>query len=308
MTSGLRPHCVAVLGPTASGKSAVGMAAARQVGDVEIVSVDAMQVYRGMDIGTAKPTPAERADVRHHLIDIVDPGVEFAVAEFRSAAREALDGIARRDGRALLVAGTGLYHRVVIDDIELPGQWPEIRAGLDEDAGRVGTPALHARLESLDPVAAARMEPTNTRRVVRALEVCIGSGRRFSSFGPGLDVYPPSQITQLGLRWPREALARRIERRVRTMVDAGLVAEVAALLKGPISRTARQALGYKELIEHLEGRCTLDEAVATIITGTRQLAVRQERWFRRDPRVRWIDIEADPVAEASPAVIEALAR
>ncbi|HEX4981060.1 MAG TPA: tRNA (adenosine(37)-N6)-dimethylallyltransferase MiaA [Ilumatobacteraceae bacterium] len=297
-----------MLGPTASGKSAVAMAAARQVGDVEIVSVDAMQVYRGMDIGTAKPTPADQADVRHHLIDIVDPGVEFAVAEFRSAAREALDDIARRDKRALLVAGTGLYHRVVIDDIELPGQWPDIRAELDEDAGRVGTPVLHARLEALDPVAAARMEPTNTRRVVRALEVCIGSGRPFSSFGPGLDVYPPSPIAQLGLRWPREVLARRIERRVQAMIDAGLVGEVRTLLERPIARTAHQALGYKELIDHVEGRCTLDAAVAAIVTGTRQLAVRQERWFRRDPRVRWIDIEADPVAEALPAVLDALAR
>lgn len=308
MTSGQGPPCVAVLGPTASGKSAVAMAAARRVVGVEIVSVDAMQVYRGMDIGTAKPTSAERAAVRHHLVDIVDPGVEFTVAEFRIAAQDAIDDIARRDKRALLVAGTGLYHRVLIDDIELPGQWPDIRAELDRDAECVGAPALHARLALLDPVAAARMEPTNTRRVVRALEVCVGSGRSFSSFGPGLGVYPPSPVAQLGLRWPRDVLARRIEVRVRKMIDAGLVGEVGALLERPISRTARQALGYKELIEHLEGRCTLDAAVAMIVTGTRQLAVRQERWFRRDPRVRWIDIEADPVAEALPAVLDALAR
>jgi tRNA dimethylallyltransferase len=284
------------------------MAAARQVTGVELVCVDAMQVYRRMDIGTAKPTPAEQAEVRHHLIDIVDPDVEFAVAEFRAAAQAALDDIERRDARALLVAGTGLYHRVVIDDIELPGQWPDVRAELDQDAERVGAPVLHARLAALDPVAAARMEPTNTRRVVRALEVCVGSGRAFSSFGPGLDVYPPTSVAQVGLRWPRTVLAQRIERRVQLMIDAGLVDEVAGLMAGPISRTARQALGYKELIEHLEGRCTLDAAVAAIATGTRQLAVRQERWFRRDPRVRWIDIEADPVAEALPAVVDALAR
>jgi tRNA dimethylallyltransferase len=308
VTSGPPPPGVAVLGPTASGKSAVAMAAARRVGGVELVCIDAMQVYRGMDIGTAKPTPAQQAEVRHHLIDIVDPGVEFAVAEFRIAARDALDDIARRDRRALLVAGTGLYHRVVIDDIELPGQWPDVRAELEQDAERLGTRALHTRLVELDPVAAGRMEPTNTRRVVRALEVCVGSGRPFSSFGPGLDVYPPSPVTQLGLRWPRVILAQRIEQRVQTMVDAGLVGEVATLLERPISRTARQALGYKELIDHLEGRCTLDAAVAAIVTGTRQLAVRQERWFRRDPRVRWIDIEADPVAEALPAVLDALAR
>jgi tRNA dimethylallyltransferase len=308
VTSRPAPPRVAVLGPTASGKSAVAMAAARQVTGVELVCVDAMQVYRRMDIGTAKPTPAEQAEVRHHLIDIVDPDVEFAVAEFRAAAQAALDDIERRDARALLVAGTGLYHRVVIDDIELPGQWPDVRAELDQDAERVGAPVLHARLAALDPVAAARMEPTNTRRVVRALEVCVGSGRAFSSFGPGLDVYPPTSVAQVGLRWPRTVLAQRIERRVQLMIDAGLVDEVAGLMAGPISRTARQALGYKELIEHLEGRCTLDAAVAAIATGTRQLAVRQERWFRRDPRVRWIDIEADPVAEALPAVVDALAR
>jgi tRNA dimethylallyltransferase len=284
------------------------MAAARRVVGIELVCVDAMQVYRRMDIGTAKPTPAEQAAVRHHLIDIVDAGVDFTVADFRTAAQLVIRDVARRDKHALLVAGTGLYHRVLIDDIELPGQWPDVRDELEEDAERLGAPALHARLAALDPVAAARMEPTNTRRVVRALEVCVGSGRAFSSFGPGLDVYPPSPVAQLGLRWPRDVLARRIEQRVETMIDAGLVGEVAALLDRPISRTARQALGYKELIEHLEGRCTLEAAVAAIVTGTRQLAVRQERWFRRDPRVRWIDIEADPVAEALPAVLDALAR
>jgi tRNA dimethylallyltransferase len=308
VTAGGGRQLVAILGPTASGKSSVAIAAARYVAGVELVSVDAMQVYRGMDIGTAKPSPAEQAEVCHHLIDIVDPGVEFTVAEFRTAAQQTLDDIARRRARALLVAGTGLYHRVVIDDIELPGQWPDIRAELDEEAVRLGSPALHARLAVLDPVAAGRMEPTNSRRIVRALEVCVGSGRAFSSFGPGLDVYPPIPVAQLGLRWPRDVLAQRIEQRVRTMIDAGLVGEVGALLERPISRTARQALGYKELIDHLEGRCTLEAAVATIVTGTRQLAVRQERWFRRDPRVRWIDIEADPVAEALPAVLDALNR
>jgi tRNA dimethylallyltransferase len=308
VTSTPAPRSVAVLGPTASGKSVVAMAAARRVVDVELVCVDAMQVYRGMDIGTAKPTPSEQAEVRHHLIDIVDACAEFTVAEFRVVAREAMDAIARRGMSALLVAGTGLYHRVVIDGIDLPGQWPDIRVELDDDVARVGAVALHARLVELDPVAAARMEPTNARRVVRALEVCLGSGRPFSSFGPGLDIYEPNPIAQIGLRWRRDVLAQRIERRVQAMIDAGLVGEVAALLEGSISRTARQALGYKELIEHLEGRCTLDAAVAMIVTGTRQLAVRQERWFRRDPRVRWIDIEADPVAEALPAVLEALAR
>jgi tRNA dimethylallyltransferase len=163
---------------------------------------------------------------------------------------------------------------------------------------------LYAELAALDPEAAAKMEPTNARRVVRALEVCLGSGRRFSSFGPGLDQYPPIPFVQVGLRWPRPTLAQRIETRVHRMVAAGLVAEVASIVERypGMSRTARQALGYKEVIDHLEGRCSLDEAIATVVLRTRQFAVRQERWFRRDPRVRWLDVHDDPVAEAVPVI------
>ena len=217
---------VAVVGSTASGKSAVGMAAARQLGNVELVSVDSMQVYRGMDIGTAKPTAGEQARVRHHLIDLVDPSVEFTVAEFQRAYRAALDDISSRDAKALLVGGTGLYHRAVIDELQLPGEWPESRVRLRVDLARSGVAALHARLVEVDPLAAARMEPTNERRVVRALEVCEGSGRPFSSFGPGLDAYPPSPVRQIGLRWDRTVLAERIEVRVHRMIADGLVAEV----------------------------------------------------------------------------------
>jgi tRNA dimethylallyltransferase len=297
---------VAVVGPTASGKSAVAMAAARRRDDVELVSVDAMQVYRGMDIGTAKPTLAERAEVPHHLIDLVDPSEEFTVAQFQRAHEQVLADLAGRGRRAILVGGTGLYHRVVVDGLTLPGEWPDVRAGLEAEAARIGSPALHTRLAELDPAAAARMEPTNQRRVVRALEVCLGSGRPFSSFGPGLDAYPPSPVTQIGLRWDRDALAPRIERRVADMVAAGLVAEVERVLASGMSRTARQALGYKEIVDHLEGRCTLDEAVEAVVVRTRQFAVRQLRWFRRDPRVRWVDVVDDPVAAALPVVEEAL--
>lgn len=294
---------MALVGPTASGKSAVALAAARQLGDVELVSVDSMQVYRGMDIGTAKPSAADRAAVIHHLLDLVEPTEEFTVAEFRRAYSDALTGIGTRGHRALLVGGTGLHHRVVVDDFDLPGQWPDVRATLDAEADTVG---LHARLATLDPVAASKMEPTNRRRVIRALEVCIGSGRPFSSFGPGVDDYGPSPVVQLGLRWPRPVLAERIAERVRGMIAEGLVAEVAALLDaGGFSRTAGQALGYKELVPVVEGHVSEDEAIATIITRTRQFAVRQERWFRRDPRVRWIDVEHDPVAEATPTVLAA---
>jgi tRNA dimethylallyltransferase len=294
---------VAIVGPTASGKSAVAMAVARQLGDVELVSIDSMQVYRGMDIGTAKPTPAERAQVPHHLLDLVEPTHDFAVAEFRDAYAEALARIGRHGHRALLVGGTGLYHRVVIDDFDLPGQWPDVRAELEADSD---TAALFERLRALDPAATTKMEPTNRRRIVRALEVTLGSGRAFSSFGPGVDDYPPTEVVQIGLRWPREVITDRIARRVRQMIDDGLVDEVRALANVGFSRTAAQALGYKEILDALDGLVSEDEAIATIITRTRQFAVRQERWFRRDPRVRWIDIEHDAVAEASPVVIDAL--
>lgn len=303
-----RHRRVAVVGPTASGKSAVALHVAEQVG-ADLISIDSMQVYRGMDIGTAKPTAAEQARVRHHLIDLVDPSEEFTVAQFQAAYR------AVTADPTILVGGTGLYHRAVIDDLDLPGEWPAIRSRLERDADEFGLAALHARVAAADPVAAGRMEPTNRRRIVRALEVIEGSGRPFSSFGPGLDAYPtgeggprPGTIPQIGLRWERAVLAARIEQRVHAMLADGLLAEVERLLAAPggLSRTAAQALGYKELIEHVEGRTSLDAATEQIVVRTRQFAVRQLRWFRRDPRVRWVDVEHDPVAEAAPTVLAAL--
>jgi tRNA dimethylallyltransferase len=275
------------------------MAAARAVPGTEIVVVDAMQVYRGMDIGTAKPSDDDRAAVRHHCVDLVGPDVEFTVTEYRQAYD---DAVATIPGHPLLVAGTGLYLTAVVDRLDVPGIWPEIRADLD------GQPldALWARLGTLDPVAAARIDPGNRRRVVRALEVCLGSGRPFSSYGPGVGSYPPVDAVLIGLRWPRPELAERIERRVHAMVAAGLVDEVAALAGRGLSRTARQALGYKELLAHLGGRTSLDEAIAEIVTRTRRFAARQERWFRRDPRIRWYDVSRDPVSEVTPAVADAL--
>ena len=288
---------VAVVGPTASGKSAVALHVAELTG-AELISVDSMQVYRGMDIGTAKPTPAEQVRVRHHLIDLVDPADEFTVAQFQAAYR-ALDA-----DPAILVGGTGLYHRAVIDDLDLPGEWPALRAELMSEP----VEALHSRLVDLDPAAAAKIEPTNQRRLVRALEVTLGSGRPFSSFGPGLDAYPANPIAQIGLRWDRAVLADRIEQRVHAMLAAGLVAEVEGLLAAPggLSRTAAQALGYKELIAHLRGDTSLAEATDLIVVRTRQFAVRQLRWFQRDPRIEWVDVERDPVTEAASRVARAL--
>jgi tRNA dimethylallyltransferase len=294
---------VVILGPTASGKSDVAMHVARE-GGVQIVAVDAMQVYRGMDIGTAKPSRADRDAVAHHGIDLVDPTERFTVTQYKAAATAALDAIAAAGDRALLVAGTGLYLTAVIDDLTPPGEWPEVRAQL---AAESDVAVLWARLVESDPVTAQRTDRHNRRRIERALEVTIGSGRPFSSFGPGTGAYPSNGVTQIGILWPRDVLARRIEARVHAMIAAGLLAEVRGLYeRRALSREAQQALGYKELIDHLEGRTGLDEAVATIVTRTRQFAVRQERWFRRDPRVQWVTVDADPVAEVTPVLRAAL--
>jgi tRNA dimethylallyltransferase len=279
---------LAIVGPTASGKSDLALAVARRYGGVELVAADAMQVYRGMDIGTAKPTGAERDEVPHHLVDVADPDDDFSLARYVELGRAALADIESRGKRAVIVGGTGLYVRGLVDDFEVPGQWPAVREELERDPD---TAALHRRLTELDPVAASRMEAGNRRRIVRALEVTVGSGRPFSSFGPGMAAYPLVATVQLGLEWPLDELDSRIESRAHAMVDGGLVAEVEALAARPggLSRTARQALGYREVLEHLDGVVSLDEAVKTIVARTRQFARRQVRWFRRDPRIVWRD-------------------
>ena len=279
---------LALVGATASGKSALALELARRNPDFEVVSVDAMQVYRGMDIGTAKPTRAERAEIPHHLLDVADPDEDFSVARFQSAARRALAEIEAHGRRAVLVGGTGLYVRAVVDDLTLPGRYPEARAEVEAEHD---TSALYRRLGQLDPVAAGRMEPSNRRRLIRALEVTIGSGRPFSSFGPGLTAYPPTPVTQVGLHVDPELLDARIAARLRMMLDAGFLDEVRRLAARPagLSRTARQALGYRELLASVEGGMPLEEAVAETLRRTRRFARRQLRWFRRDPRIRWHD-------------------
>ncbi|MBI2169225.1 MAG: tRNA (adenosine(37)-N6)-dimethylallyltransferase MiaA [Actinobacteria bacterium] len=277
------------MGPTASGKSSLALAAARVLGDVEIVSVDSMQVYRGMDIGTAKPTAEERAEITHHCIDLADPAEEWTVVRFRDAVRDAIGHVEGRGRRALLVGGTGLYFRAVVDPLEFPGEDRAIRDAVEREGS---TEALYAQLIEVDPRAAARIEPGNRRRVVRALEVMRLTGRAFSSFGPGLDEYgePVFPVRVVGARWPRGILAERISARLTGMRERGLVDEVRRLLPQGLSRTARQAIGYAEVIDHLEGRCTLDEAFAQAERRTRRFARRQLKWFERDPRVSWLDL------------------
>jgi len=291
---------VALVGPTASGKSALALAAARARPGVELVSVDSMAVYRGMDIGTDKPTPAERAAVPYHLLDLVEPSEEFTVQRFQAAADAALADIAARGGRALLVGGTGLYLRAVVDRLRIPGRWPALSAALDAEAGRPGgTARLHAELARLDPAAAARIEPGNRRRVVRALEVTRGSGRPFSSFGPGLEAYPPTPVVLVGLRLDPARHDARIEARFTGLLERGLLEEVRALAAAPggLARTARQALGYRELLAHLEEGVPLETAVAEALRRTRAFARRQWAWFRRDPRIRWLDPGGDLLAQ-----------
>ncbi|NBN89783.1 MAG: tRNA (adenosine(37)-N6)-dimethylallyltransferase MiaA [Actinobacteria bacterium] len=299
------PRRVVVLGPTASGKSAVAMHVASTLGDVDVVAIDAMQVYRRMDIGTAKPTAADRAAVRHYCLDLVEPSERFTATQFQAEASRALDQIQASGRRALLVGGTGLYLTAVVDELVFPGEWPEIRAELETNADTAG---LYRRLAELDPPAAGKIEPNNRRRIVRALEVCLGSGERFSDAGPGTATFPDNGVVQVGIRWSRSELARRIAQRVDAMITDGLVDEVRQLLADdpPMSRTAAQALGYKEMIDHVEGRSSLSAARDEVVLRTVQFAVRQERWYRRDPRVRWIDVsDVDPVDAVSPAVLRA---
>jgi tRNA dimethylallyltransferase len=294
------PHLL-VLGPTASGKSALALALAQRRAGVEIVSLDSMQVYRGMDIGTAKPSPAERAEVPHHLVDVAGVDEDWSVVRMQQAARAAVADIERRNGTAVLVGGTGLYVQAVVDDLRIPAEDLDLRARLVAQTSEPGgVLAAHRRLRDLDPVAAARIDEHNQRRIVRALEVIELTGRPFSSFGPGIGRFGDTvlPVLMVGIWLPRAVLARRIEARLRRMARDGLVDEVRALADRDMSRTARQAIGYKEILDHIEhpDRSTLDDALDLAARRTRSFARRQRMWFRRDPRVVWFGCREDPAA------------
>lgn len=268
---------------------------ALRLGDIEIVTADSMQVYRGMDIGTAKPSLAERAGIPHHLIDVADPSEAWDVSRFVAEANKVIAEVSSRGRRALFVAGTGLYLHALVDSFAVPGRWPEIAAELDQTES---TPELYRRLAELDPVGASRTGSSNRRRVLRALEVTIGSGRPFSSYGPGVGAFPPTTWRLAGVWLPRDVLATRIERRFTAMLEAGFAEEVRALAARPagLSRTARQALGYRELLSHVEEGVALDDAVGAAVRRTRQFARRQRMWWRRDRRVRWFGSPENPLA------------
>jgi tRNA dimethylallyltransferase len=311
-----RPH-LALVGPTASGKSALAVTIASALGDVEIVSVDSMLVYRGLDIGTAKPTRGEQAGIPHHLIDVADPCEEWSVARFQRAARDAVADIASRGRRALLVGGTGLYVQAAIDPLTFPPEDRAVRAEVEaEVASPEGLAAAYRHLQEIDAVAAARIEPGNRRRVTRALEVIRITGRPFSSFGAGVREHGPTAfpVRLAGVWLPRSALAERIARRFAAMRAAGLVDEVRGLVAhDALSRTARQAIGYKEVLAYLERDdgddhaapspdTSLDTALDTAVARTRSFARRQRMWFRRDPRITWFAAAANPHAVA-PALL-----
>ena len=281
-----------IVGTTASGKSSLAIELARRRQNIEIISIDSMAIYRGMDIGTATPTVQEQEEIPHHVINIVDPSDEFALPLFQSAVEKALKEISDRGNRAVLVGGTGLHVRAVVDRLEIPPRFLSIR---DEIELISETSFLYRKLNDLDPLASAKIEPGNRRRIVRALEVTLGTGRPFSSFGPGLDVYPPSPFTQIGIRMPRDLNDLRIAERYKRQIEDGFVEEVENLVSDgrKLSKTASQALGYKQVISYIDGENTLEEAIDSAISSTRRFARRQEKWFRRDPRIHWMDMKND---------------
>ncbi len=288
---------LALVGPTAAGKTEAALQVAEALG-AEILSIDSMQVYRGMDAGTAKPTSEERARVPHHLLDLVEPSEAFSVATFQVAARAAAEDVRRRGPRPLLVGGSGLYLRAVVDELEFPGTEPDVRGALEEEAAALGAERMHGRLAGMDPAAASKIEPANIRRTVRALEVAAITGRAFSSYAAAWDSYPPDRVRAAGVRLTPEQLSDRVEMRVQEMLAAGWLDEVEKLVADGFGGwlTSTQAIGYAELARHLAGELSLEDALRQTVKRTRHLARRQMAWFRRDPRIRWFDAGAEGAA------------
>jgi tRNA dimethylallyltransferase len=292
-----RPPVIAVVGPTGSGKSDLAVSLALELGG-EVINADAMQFYRGMDIGTAKITLAERRGVPHHLLDTLDVTEEASVSDFQQQAREVIRGIHARGKRAIVAGGSGLYVRAVLDVLEFPGTDPAVRRTLEAELEQSGPEALLARLRDVDPVSAGRV--SDARRIVRALEVHQLTGRPFSSFMPQREYFQPA--VQIGLAVDREALRERLGLRVHRMVDNGLLEEVRRLDASGMrsGKTAPRALGYAQFLKVLDGAATVAEATEDTIVATRQFARRQLTWFRADPRISWLDWQApDLVAQAA---------
>jgi tRNA dimethylallyltransferase len=292
---------ILVLGVTASGKARLGFELARSL-DGEIISVDSMKVYRRMDIGTAKPSKEAQQQVRHHLIDVVEPSESFSVGLFMERALATIDDIRGRGKTVVAVGGTALYIKALLYGLfEGPGSDEMIRAELRVQAQREGTPRLHEALQRIDPEAAGRIDANDAKRIIRALEVYQLTGKPISSFQKQFDAERPMHDwTLLGLRREKEEESRRMNARVKKMIDQGLVEEVRSLLAEdkPLSRQARCAIGYAEVIEHLQGRMSLEDAIEEIKKNTRRLAKGQRTWFKTFKGVRWIDVGSEETAES----------
>jgi tRNA dimethylallyltransferase len=287
---------LAIVGPTASGKSALAVAVAQRI-DGEIISTDSMQVYRGMDIGTATPTLQERGGVPHHLMDVWPMEHLVTVSEFQADARAAIEDVLSRGRTPVVVGGSGLFVSAVLDDLNFPGTDEQVRAKWEAELEAVGPAELHARLAEVDPAAAAAILPSNGRRIVRALEVVELTGEPFiAEFPDPVGIYPTVRI---GLEIPRDVLDERIAQRVDAMFDAGLIEEVRQLDAAGLrqARTASRALGYSQVLAMIDGDMTEQQAREDIILATRRFARRQQRWFRRDTRIRWIDYDSVTAVE-----------
>jgi tRNA dimethylallyltransferase len=295
---------VAVVGPTAAGKSDLGIELAQRLHG-EIVNADSMQLYRGMDVGTAKLLGSWQRGVPHHLLDIWEVTETASVAVYQQAAREVMEALLALARTPVLVGGSGLYVRAVLDDLDFPGTDPAVRERLEAELTAQGSQPLYERLRAADPAAAAGILPSNGRRIIRALEVMEITGRPFAAALPEhRSIYP---ATQIGLDVPRPDLDRRIAARVEQMWARGLVQEVrdlesAGLRKG---RTASHALGYAQVLRYLAGEWTAEEAKAETIRATRRFARRQDSWFRRDPRIRWLAYDRPDLVEAAMAIVQA---
>lgn len=300
---------LAIVGPTASGKTALAIDVARMVArdprwrGAEIVGTDSMQSYQGMAVGTAAPTAAELGEVRHHMLGVWPPSVEVSVAEFQAEARRVISGLQERAVLPIVVGGSGLYVSAVLDDLKFPGTDPEVRARWERELQRQGNIALHEELRRRDPQAADDILPTNGRRIVRALEVIEITGRPFIARLPDpVDVYDTRRI---GLHVPRDILDRRIAERVHRMWAGGFVDEVQRLQQVGMGRTAERALGYAQVLAQGRGELTQEAAQEETIRLTSKFARRQQRWFRRDARVQWIDYDASDAVAVCLAALEA---